>query len=161
MDTVASSEHMASAFEIDGLLRAQSPVKDKKPALERHISHIPKDDEQDNAAAERPRSGHGSKEKFENMLKKSVSHDYENEQPISAPQKKNPGPGPALEVTGLMRMDSNEDEDDQQSSKPSLLRKITKSSEHEEQPRKPTSRLERTISSIPQDDYDSDGERPT
>ncbi|KXS98732.1 hypothetical protein AC578_10484 [Pseudocercospora eumusae] len=168
MATVEPSHDTQSGLEVDGLLRAQSPVKDKKPALERHISHIPQDDEEDNAAAEDYlKPGGGFKDKIKSKLKKTVSRESrgdpaDDKTRAASPPKGHTRSSSGLEVTGSMRIDSNEDRGEDHSDKPGLIRRLTKSPRQDEQPRKPKSpsKLERTISSIPHDDYDSDGEGP-
>ncbi|EME85339.1 uncharacterized protein MYCFIDRAFT_171275 [Pseudocercospora fijiensis CIRAD86] len=121
-----------SGLEVDGLLRAQSPVKDKKPALERHISHIPQDDEEDNAAADdhlKPEGGFANR--IKNKLKKTVSresrgdHCDEKTRPTS-PRKGHTRSSSGLEVSGVMRFDPDHEEpEDEHSNKPSLIRKLT------------------------------------
>lgn len=139
----------------------ESPsARKQSPALERHITAISESDDEDES--ERGRD-------LAPKLKRHISSvpvddfDSEDEKPAPAPakvQKQDSGiAGSDFEEVGIMRIPSDEVPPSVEA-RPQVAEKIETIPKSDEPRQKaPMSKLERTISSIPADDYDSDGDQ--
>lgn len=176
-------------LEVDGLLRMNSSspgtLKNsiaQKPQLDRHISHIPQNDEDEVEeeeeildGGERERTGLKSKlKKLKDKVthhKSHSEHQHEHPPPIDGDLEKHDSGHSEFEVRPDLRIGGEGSPETKLSADgPKLIRKITSEAlkpgdNNVNAPPTKTgagrggmSKLERSISSIPADDYDSDGE---
>ncbi|KAK4631730.1 hypothetical protein CLAFUW4_02889 [Fulvia fulva] len=156
-----------SGAEVLGLMRTrtnsnESPSARKaSPALERHITAISESDDEDE-----PETGHDLPPKLKRHISSVPVDDYdsEEEQPAPTPakvQKQDSGiAGTDFEEVGIMRIPSDELSPPGADKSPQVSEHISTIPKSDEPRRKsPMSKLERTISSIPADDYDSDADQ--
>ena len=140
---------------------AHGPITIAKPALERHISHIPteSDDDEEVVVVE---DSNGIKSKLK-KLKKRVSPSHEK-----ASEKRHDSGNNAtsdFEISPGINVSDHIDSTEYKSKAPTLERHVSSIGEDgllnttgHDQPRGRSPKLERHISGIPQDDYDSDRE---
>ncbi|USW50195.1 hypothetical protein Slin15195_G035140 [Septoria linicola] len=152
---------------------SRSPIAERKPDLERHISHIPQDSDEDEVDVD-PNASGGLKTKLK-KLKNRVAHGSQDKsESTTAPSdytEKRHDSGNTnsdLEITPGLSLTSsgNIDSDEIKAKTPILERHISSigpdghlhDAPEMEKPRGRSPKLERHISGIPQEDYDSDRE---
>lgn len=142
---------------------AHGPITIAKPALERHISHIPTESDDEEVVEE---DSNGIKSKLK-KLKKRVSPSHEKASSSDYTDKRHDSGNATsdFEISPGINVSDHIDSAEYKTKAPTLERHVSSIGEDgllstagHEQSRGRSPKLERHISGIPQDDYDSDRE---